>query len=67
MFADISDFGLSDTEFCNKLLDEEHVVCIPGSPFGEQGRGYIRIAYTIEEEKLVEAVGRLKTFCGRLR
>lgn len=67
VFADISAFGLSDTEFCNKLLDEEHVVCIPGSPFGEQGRGCIRIAYTIEEEKLVEAVGRIKAFCDRLR
>ena len=31
VFADISSFGLSSVEFCNRLLDEQKVVCIPGS------------------------------------
>ena len=47
VFADISSFGLSSVEFCNRLLDEQKVVCIPGSAFGECGEGFIRIAYNL--------------------
>jgi len=65
-FADISSFGLTSEEFCNRLLDEAHVVCIPGSAFGECGEGFIRIAYTCADEKLVEAISRIKKFCERL-
>ncbi|NLZ66243.1 MAG: pyridoxal phosphate-dependent aminotransferase [Clostridiaceae bacterium] len=62
-FADISSFGLSSVEFCNRLLDEQKVVCIPGSAFGECGNGFIRIAYTCLDEKLYEALDRIETFC----
>lgn len=47
VFADISSFGISSAEFCNHLLDEEKVVCIPGSAFGACGEGFIRIAYAL--------------------
>lgn len=65
-FADISSFGLSSVEFCNRLLDEQKVVCIPGSAFGECGNGFIRIAYTCLDEKLYEALDRIETFCRSL-
>ena len=65
-FADISSFGLSSEEFCNRLLDEARVVCIPGSAFGACGEGFIRIAYTCGEEKLREALRRIRCFCERL-
>ncbi len=32
VFADISSFGLSSVEFCNRLLDEQKVVCIRAAP-----------------------------------
>ena len=66
-FADISSFGLSSVEFCNRLLDEAKVVCIPGSAFGQCGEGFIRIAYTCSDEDLREAVARIKAFCAKLR
>lgn len=66
VFADISSFGLSSADFCNRLLDEQKVVCIPGSAFGACGEGFIRIAYTCSDSDLVEAVARIKTFCESL-
>ncbi len=65
-FADISSFGLSSVEFCNRLLDEQKVVCIPGSAFGECGEGFIRIAYTCLEEDLHEGLRRIEMFCRSL-
>lgn len=65
-FADISSCGLSSVSFCDRLLDEERVVCIPGTAFGKCGEGFIRIAYTCSEEDLKEAMARLRGFCGRL-
>ena len=67
VFADISSFGLSSVEFCNRLLDEQKVVCIPGSAFGACGEGHIRVAYTCEEGMLQAAVERLHQFCREVR
>lgn len=66
VFADIRNFGMSSVEFCDRLLDEARVVCIPGSAFGECGEGFIRIAYTCSEDDLHEAIRRLKKFCEAL-
>lgn len=63
VFPDVKAFGLSSIDFCNKLLDEAHVVCIPGSAFGECGEGHIRIAYTCSDDALLEAIGRIRDFC----
>ncbi len=65
-FPDISSFGLSSREFCERLLEEQHVVCIPGSAFGECGEGHIRIAYTCSDEDLVKAIERISAFCDGL-
>ena len=66
VFADISSFGLSSAEFCSRLLDEQKVVCIPGSAFGACGEGFIRIAYTCADEDIHTALNRLARFCSTL-
>lgn len=66
VFPDIRAYGLSSAEFCNRLLDQERVVCIPGSAFGACGEGFIRMSYTSGEEQLEEAIRRLKRFCDSL-
>ena len=62
-FADISAFGMSSEAFCRQLLEQERVVCIPGSAFGQCGEGYIRIGYAAGEDRLREAVRRMARFC----
>ena len=66
VFADIHSFGLSSAEFCSRLLEEQKVVCIPGSAFGECGEGFIRIAYTCSDEDLRTALIRIERFCTAL-
>ena len=38
----IASTGLSDADFSERLLTEEHVAMVPGSAFGESGRGFVR-------------------------
>ena len=65
VFADIRAFGMSSEDFCNRLLDEERVVCIPGSAFGACGEGFVRIAYTCSDADLTEAIVRIRRFCAK--
>ena len=62
LFPDISSFSMSSARFCDLLLEEQHVVCIPGSAFGDMGEGYIRMSYTCEKELIEEALTRIARF-----
>lgn len=66
LFPDIRAFGLDSKTFCNRLLDEAGVVCVPGSAFGSVGEGFIRMAYTAKKEDIEEAMRRIKEFCAKL-
>jgi aspartate/methionine/tyrosine aminotransferase len=64
VFADISSTGKS-LDFARELLAEDHVSVVPGSAFGSQGEGFVRISLAASEEtirtglpKLVSAVLR---------
>ena len=52
--------GYDSEGFASKLLEEAGVVVTPGNGFGEPGEGYIRISLTQRDERLKEAVTRIK-------
>jgi len=52
--------GDSSLDFANFLLYQCKVVVTPGVGFGPSGEGYVRIALTVNEEKLKEALHRLE-------
>ena len=52
--------GLSSWEMFDRLLDQCHVVCTPGSGFGAAGEGYLRLSAFNSRENVVEAMGRIK-------
>ena len=52
-----------DNAACERLLEEERVVCIPGSAFGACGEGHIRVAYTCGMDALDTAASRIARFC----
>jgi aspartate aminotransferase len=55
--------GLSDLDFTIKLAESKGVVMLPGSIFGEAGRGYLRITFvTMREDELVEGFKLLREF-----
>jgi len=51
--------GLSSTETASRLLDAG-VVVTPGNGFGAPGEGYLRIALACGEDRLKEALERIK-------
>ncbi len=52
--------GYKSMEFVTKALDEADIVVTPGIGFGPSGDGYFRIALTVEEDKIAEALERFK-------
>ena len=60
VFANIKGTGKSSEQIYDELLTKGRVVVIPGSAFGKQGEGYIRIAYTLTMDRLREALTRIK-------
>ena len=62
LFPSIKKYGLSSEDFSMKLLNEEKLVVVPGTAFGDAGEGFIRISYAYSIESLTEAFKRLKRF-----
>jgi LL-diaminopimelate aminotransferase len=52
--------GYTSARFAALLLDQAGIVATPGNGFGQEGEGYIRMALTIDEKRLKEAIDRLK-------
>lgn len=67
VFPCIKSTGLTDEEFCEKLLYEEKVAVVPGSAFGQCGEGHIRISYAYSLKHLMEAVKRIEKFVNKLK
>ncbi|WAI02434.1 aminotransferase class I/II-fold pyridoxal phosphate-dependent enzyme [Methanogenium organophilum] len=65
-FPSIKDFGISDVEFAERLLKEQHVAVVPGSVFGPSGEGHLRCAYAVSRDDLREAVNRIEKFITSL-
>ncbi len=61
-FPSIKNTGLSSEAFCEKLLKDKAVICVPGSAFGQSGEGHIRCCYATATEKLMQAFERIADF-----
>ena len=48
--------------FAYKLLETKHVAVVPGGAYGECSKNYIRIAFTLDEEKIREGFSRIREF-----
>ena len=46
IFPSIKNYMEDDEEFCDQLLRKKKVAVVPGSAFGESGRGHVRISYS---------------------
>ncbi|MBN1194006.1 MAG: aminotransferase class I/II-fold pyridoxal phosphate-dependent enzyme [Methanomicrobiaceae archaeon] len=65
-FPSVGLTGLSDQEFAERLLTEEHVAVVPGSVFGTSGSGHIRCSYATSRENLKSALDRIEAFLSTL-
>jgi len=64
-FPSVTGTGLSDEAFCEMLLREARVAVIPGSAFGQSGRGFIRASYTASAANIERALARMAQFMAR--
>lgn len=65
-FPNISKFGLSSQEFCERLLYEEHAAIVPGDAFGDCGEGFARISYAYSVDHINKALEKIETFVRKL-
>ena len=65
IFPSIKKYNLKSELFCEKLLYEEKVACVPGDAFGVGGEGIIRISYCYSHKELKEALNRIEKFINR--
>ena len=61
-FPNIEGTGFGERELADRLLNEAGVAVLPGTAFGDAGKGYIRIAYTQSEDELKRGLDRIKEF-----
>jgi aspartate aminotransferase len=65
-FPNISSFGLSSEEFADIMLDKANVALLPGSNFGSQGEGFVRLVYASSETNIQMAIERIAHACKQL-
>lgn len=66
-FVNIKELNIPSEEFAYRLLDSKQVAVVPGITYGKCCEGYIRMAYTMNEEKVAEGVRRIKEFVEELK
>ena len=62
IFPKIAEINPDCEQFAFDLLDQEQVVVIPGFAFGPSGKGFVRMACTVDKDRLTEAMDRLERF-----
>ena len=53
--------GYTSSEFTSHLLLKAGVVCTPGIGFGAAGEGYVRMALTVGQKRMKEAIERIRS------
>jgi LL-diaminopimelate aminotransferase len=57
--------GHTSASYCELVLEESGVVISPGGAYGPNGEGWFRISLTVPDERLTEAVERLRSSLAR--
>jgi LL-diaminopimelate aminotransferase len=56
--------GRTSASFAEEVLERAGVVVSPGSAYGPNGEGFFRISLTVPDERLSEAIERMRTSLG---
>lgn len=59
-FPNITGTGLSSEAFAEKLITEAEVALVPGHVFGPSGEGFVRCAYSVSTDTIIEALSRIE-------
>jgi len=64
-FPSVRNSGLGSLDFAQRLLKEEKVAVVPGTAFGKEYDGYVRMSYATNFDNLKEALIRIGNFLRR--
>lgn len=65
LYLPIFQYGMTSREFTLKLIEEQHVVCVPGIIFHDDT--CVRLSYCLQDEQLLEGTKRLIHFINKLK
>jgi aspartate/methionine/tyrosine aminotransferase len=65
-FPDVRALGRPSAAVADALLTQAGVACLPGSAFGAQGEGFLRLSYAAPREQLQEAVDAIAAHVGEV-
>jgi aminotransferase len=62
VFPSVASTGLGDRDFAFGLLQAQSVAVVPGTVFGDGGKGFVRASFATGYDQLVEACDRIERF-----
>ncbi len=62
VFPKISGFGMTSSQFCERLLYEKGAAIVPGDAFGQSGEGFARLSYAYSVDHINKALERIDEF-----
>jgi len=65
-FPNVRSLGLTSSDLAALLLDEGGVATLPGTAFGPEGEGYLRLCFSTSEANILEALTRIRRVISRL-
>ncbi|OQB31665.1 MAG: LL-diaminopimelate aminotransferase [Candidatus Hydrogenedentes bacterium ADurb.Bin170] len=58
--------GFTSAEFCDYVFEKASVVLAPGAAYGANGEGFVRFSLTVSDDRLDEALSRMRSHLGAL-
>ncbi len=66
VFPNVRGVPLEPEELAPYLMKEAGVACLPGTSFGEYGKGYLRFSYAVSYEEIEEALTNIEKAINKL-
>ena len=60
VFPNISRTGMTSEEFAEVMLNEASVALLPGTNFGSNGEGHVRLCYAVSRDCIVKGIERMR-------
>lgn len=60
VFPNITGTGMNEFEFTELILKEAGVAVVPGSYFGQAGKGFVRLCYANSKENILKGINQMR-------
>ena len=59
--------NMTSEQFCDYILKDANVAILPGTSFGRFGEGYVRMCYAVKQERINDAIKRIRNSINKLK